>query len=85
MLRVTERNFENAFEKGLIRVSGSHRNFEHVLTLGWYTEEEIQLIRMQLGEITRKFHSSTKDRKKTSKLFALTMMLIPVENKKEKR
>lgn len=82
MLRVTERNFRNAFEKELVRASGSSRNVEHSRVLGWYTEEEIREIRTQIRKIITKFNSSAKNRKKTSNLFALTTILMPLEVKK---
>jgi predicted transcriptional regulator len=85
MLRVTERNFRNAFEKDLVRVSGRRRNVDHVLVLGWYTEEEIQEIRLQIREIIKKFHSSARHRKKTSELFALTTILTPLEVKRRRK
>jgi hypothetical protein len=85
MLRVTESNFRNAFEKNLVRIKGKQRNIDHVLVLGWYTEEEIQEIRGQIREVIEKFQSSTLNRKKNSKLFALTSILLPIEVKRRKR
>jgi hypothetical protein len=82
MLRVTERNFKDAFKKDMIRVSENSRNVDHVRVLGWYTEDEIQAIRAQMRKIIKKFHSSAMNRKKTSSLFALTLILSPLEVKR---
>lgn len=82
MLRLTERNFRNAFEKDLIKVSDSRRNVEHVRVIGWQTEEEVQETRAKIRKIINRFNFSAKKRKKTSNLFALTTILIPLEVKK---
>jgi DNA-binding transcriptional ArsR family regulator len=85
MLSATERNFGKAFESDLVRVANERRNFDHALTLGWFTEDEIQRIRKQIRIIIGKFHSSARHRKNSSDLYNLTVMLIPLQNMKENK
>ncbi|MCP4895373.1 MAG: helix-turn-helix transcriptional regulator [bacterium] len=81
MLRLAGRDFNAAFEKRLIRDSGQGRNVIHSRALGWFTDQEIAQIRAQIQETIAGFRSSTKCRTKGSHLYALTTILVPLEEK----
>ena len=84
MLRLAERNLRRAFSKDLIKVTGRHRNAEHVRVIGWHTNKEVQEIRAQIQKIIARFNASAKKRKPTSNLYAFTAILVPLEIKKRR-
>jgi DNA-binding transcriptional ArsR family regulator len=81
MLRLAERNFRQAYEKGLVRVIGGRRNTTHARVLGWFTEEEIVALQDEVERVVGEFRASARKRRAESRLYALTTILVPLEEK----
>lgn len=82
MLRMTRRDFDAAFDKGLVRESSEGRNVVHSRALGWFTDEEVLEMRSQIQEVISRFRSSSQHRKEDSHLYALTSILVPLEERR---
>ena len=82
MLRMARRDFNAAFEKGLVRGSGRDRNIVHSRALGWFTDQEVLEMRSEIQEVVSRFRSSAQERRKDSHLYALTSILVPLEKRK---
>lgn len=82
MLRMARRDFDSAFEKDLVREADQGRNVVHSRALGWFTDEEVLEMRSQIQEVISQFRSSSQNRKKDSHLYALTSILVPLEERR---
>ncbi len=81
MLRMAARDFKAAFEKGLVRESDRGRNVVHSRALGWFTDDEVMQMRTQIEETITRFRSTVRHRKPNSRLYVLTSILVPLDER----
>lgn len=85
MLRLAERNFRQAYEKGLVRVIGKRRNTTHARVLGWFSDEEVVELQEKVDALVGEFRATARRRRAGSRLYALTSILVPLEQKGDTR
>jgi DNA-binding transcriptional ArsR family regulator len=85
MLRLAERDFRLAFDRGLVRSAGRKRNVVHSRALGWYTDAEIREMQAEIQNVIGKFRGSACNRSEGERLYALTAILVPLEERGSRR
>lgn len=77
MLRLTSRDFKDAFADEATVVEGAHRELWAARTTGWLTQQQLAELNARMTEMLRTNVTSLPGG--TERLFALTMVLTPLQ------
>ena len=77
MLRLTSRDFKNAFDDKEVVADGPQRELWATRTTGWLTREQVAEINRHIASMLR--ITATSPPKDDERLFALTMVLTPLQ------
>jgi len=81
MLRLTSRNFENAFQNESTVVEGAHRELWAARTIGWLTKDQLVELNRRITQLLQMMVTSPP--RFGEQLFALSVVMTPLQRSKE--
>lgn len=81
MLRMTNRDFSDAFSDSAVAVDGKRRELWAARVTGWLTEHQLESVNRYIAELRKE---TTKSSSMKGRLYALTLVLTPL-NKRSHR